>query len=113
MSIGFSDVFDQRLAEHGPPAIFTLSHDGELRVDAPRTRNFWQRCSKPPQEHRWCHCVLVDIATGWPQYALLTSPELCIEHETTVIHMTESVEAAMELVEVKKQQVFQRHTSSS
>lgn len=113
MSIGFSDVFDQHLAENGPAAIFTFSHEGELRVDVLRTRNFWQRCATPPKTHGLCHCVLVDIATGWPQYALLTSPELCIEHETTVVHLTDSMESALALVKAEKQRVYQRQNTSS
>lgn len=112
MSTNFTDEFDRLLAENGPPAIFTLTHDGELRVDAMRTRNFWQRCSPIPKKVEWCHCLLVDKETQWPQYALLTSPELCIEHETTEVIVAGSVSEAKALVEQRKQQVFQRHESS-
>ena len=107
----FSDVFDRVLAQNGPAAIFTFSHEGELRADILRTRNFWQRCADAPTTIEWCHCVLIDKATGWPQYALLTSPALCIEHETTVVQRLQSFEAAMAQVDVEKQKVFQRHSS--
>ena len=113
MKIGFSDVFDQVLAQNGPAAIFTFSHEGELRVDVLRTRNFWQRCPEEPTQIEWCHCVLIDKATGWPQYALLTSSALCIEHETTVVQRMSSFEAALDLVELNKQKVFQRHQSDA
>lgn len=109
----FSDVFDRALAQNGPAAIFTFSHEGELRVDVLRTRNFWQRCEAEPSEIEWCHCVLIDKATGWPQYALLTSPALCIEHETTVVRRTDSFDDAMIQVESEKQKVFQSHRSGS
>ena len=109
----FSDSFDRALAQNGPAAIFTFSHEGELRVDVLRTRNFWQRCDSAPLEIEWCHCILIDKATGWPQYALLTSPALCIEHETTVVRRANSFDDAMNLVESEKQNVFQSHRSGS
>ena len=111
--LDFSDEFDRVLAHNGPAALFTFSHEGELRVDVLRTRNFWQRCDVVPTAIEWCHCVLIDKATGWPQYALLTSPALCITHETTVVLRASSFDDALAQVEAEKQKVFQRHRTGS
>ncbi|MCK6505826.1 hypothetical protein L6R53_20965 [Myxococcota bacterium] len=81
MPLSYADDFDRVLAASGPPAVFTLTADGELRLHADRTRDAWQRLAggaAPP--HEPCHCLLRDQATGWVQYALVTSPVLCASH---------------------------------
>ena len=81
MTLHFSDPFDQAVAERGPPAMFTINADGELRLHPDRTRDAWQRCAgevgprTPP-----CHCLLRDQGTGWVQYVLVTSPLLVADH---------------------------------
>lgn len=81
MSLPFSDPFDQAMAEQGPPALFTLTADGELRLHSDRTRDAWQRQEGGvPAARETCHCLLHDHGTGWVQYVLATSPLLLADH---------------------------------
>ena len=75
--VEFADRFDEILAREGPAAVFTRTPDGDLKLDVFRTRDAWQRArtETPPREP--CHCLYTDRATGWVQYVLVTSPELC------------------------------------
>ena len=93
----FIDPFDLALAEEGVPSLFTLNHEGVLQLDLIRTRDF-RRQNVGPYIKGWVHCVLVDKATGWPQYALATSPELVLRHERADIVPCSSYEKALEEV---------------
>ncbi len=77
--IPFRDTFDAVQAEHGPPAMFTVDAEGEIQVDLVRTRDGWQRLDVVP-EYGVCHCLFRDRATGFVQYILVTSPQLCADH---------------------------------
>ena len=91
----FADPFDQAVAHHGPPAVFTVDHKNQLRLNGDRSRETWTRIleestpPRPPGEADpvrpdsdvvWCHCLFRDHGTGWVQYILVTSPALCSEH---------------------------------
>ena len=75
----FRDSFDALQAESGPPSVFTVDADGELWMDLTRTRDGWQRLETAPT-YGVCHCLFRDRATGFVQYVLVTSPQLCREH---------------------------------
>lgn len=90
----FCDPFDAALAAV-LPAIFTVDADGRLRLDADRSRDAWARCAGPPGFEP-CDCLFRDRATGWVQYALVTSPALCEAHPRADIARYPSVEAALE-----------------
>ncbi|MDP6931748.1 MAG: hypothetical protein QGG40_02485 [Myxococcota bacterium] len=91
----FTDPFDSTLATRGPPAVFTIDADGELRLDAMRSRNAWESVDGPP-ELEACHCLFRDRATGWVQYVLVTSPALCREHARAEIVRYPSQAQALE-----------------
>ena len=103
----FIDPFDQTLAQAGIPAIFTLNHEGVLQFDLVRTRDFCRQ-NPGPYTSVWMHSVMVDRATGWPQYVLATSPELILEHERAAIHLFDSYHTAIEEVLRKKQSLYER-----
>ena len=71
----FMSSFDKTLSEIGPPALFRLSHEEELFVDVMRSRDLYRQ-NDPPYALELCHCMIVDFETQWPQYALITSPNL-------------------------------------
>jgi len=86
MQFEFMDEFDHAIAHEGPAAIFTLNHDALLSLDPNRSRDFRTQ-NQGPYPIKWCHCVLVDGATQWPQYALITSPALTEKHSRAKIHV--------------------------
>jgi hypothetical protein len=90
----FGDPFDEQLALQGPPAIFTPTPKGELKLDLFRTRDAWQRTNGVPA-HEVCHCLFRDHATGYVQYVLATSPELCAPERADVARYP-SAAAALE-----------------
>ena len=106
----FLDDFDERLANEGPPGIFTLNFEGCLQFDLLRTRDI-SRQNPNAQTREWCHCVYVDHATLWPQYVLCTSPDLCQRHERASIIRCDSYEAALLCVEEKKKVVYEKNRS--
>ena len=77
--IQYRSPFDEQLATHGPPAIFTIDFKDRLGLDEARTRELWTRMDRAPE---WgvCHCLYRDRETGWVQYVLVTSPDLCGPH---------------------------------
>lgn len=79
--IPFRSAFDARLAQSGPPAVFIVDAEGELRLDPFKTRDGWSRLSSDmsPAFHP-CHCLYRDRATGYVQYVLVTSPSLYLDH---------------------------------
>ena len=93
--ITWRSPFDEVLAEDGPAAVFTLDHKGRLGVDEARTRESWTRISSVG-EFAHCHCLFEDLATGWHQYVLVTSPELCRDHPRARVHQFPSAEAALD-----------------
>ncbi len=96
MSLGFADTFDQTLAEQGPPAVFGLTADGELRLQADRTREAWGSRAGTELTFERCHCLYRDRATGFVQYLLVTSPALCEEHPRADIWRYDSEALALE-----------------
>ena len=54
----FLDEFDERLANEGPPGIFTLNFEGCLQFDLLRTRDI-SRQNPNAQTQEWCHCCLL------------------------------------------------------
>ena len=91
--------FDEFLADHGPPAVFTLDHCDRLGVDEARTREAWTRLGQGGV-HKWCHCLFEDKETGWHQYVLVTSDYLCEDHPRAVIHRFDSMEEALDVLSV-------------
>ncbi|MFT5683326.1 MAG: hypothetical protein ACI8RZ_004257 [Myxococcota bacterium] len=77
--IPFRDPFDRIQAERGPPSMFTVDTDGLLGMDLVRTHTGWQDLETVP-EYGVCHCLFRDRATGFVQYILVTSPEICADH---------------------------------
>ena len=98
----FTDPFDETLALHGPAAIFTCTHDGELQLNVMRTRDL-RRQHQPPFPHEYCHCLIIDHATGWVEYALITSPVLCSHHERANIQRYASYNEAQEALQSHKE----------
>lgn len=92
-------LFDEAMASHGSPAIFTLDHKGRLGLDEARTRESWSRLDGGG-EFKHCHCIFEDKATGWNQYVLATSELLCTEHPRAIVHHFASMDAALEALRV-------------
>lgn len=95
MSLGFADTFDRVLALNGPPAVFSLTADGELRLHPDRSREAWGDRDPSTVPFETCHCLYRDRATGFVQYLRVTSPALCAEHPRADIWRYESEEAAL------------------
>ena len=106
----FLDDYDKMLAEKGPPAIFTLNYEGCLQFDLFRSRDI-TRQNPNPQKREWCHCVYIDTATGWPQYLLSTSPDLCVQHQRAEIIRCASYEDAIAHVAKCKQALYEKDPS--
>lgn len=87
--------FDEEMAAHGPPAVFTVDAKGRLGVDEARTRETWCRVGGSPKRGE-CHCLFTDVATGWVQYVLVTSEELCREHPRAGIERFDTEEQALQ-----------------
>jgi hypothetical protein len=87
--------FDEALAVSGPPAVFTLDHQGRLGLDEARSRESWCRVGDPGELER-CHCLFTDQATGFVQYVLVTSVRLFTEHPRAATQRFSSEEEAME-----------------
>ena len=75
----FGSELDRRLAHSGFACVFTCDGDGELRLADDRSREVHARVA-PPHAVGWCHCLFRDRATGYVQYLLVTSPDLCETH---------------------------------
>ena len=112
----FNGPFDQAMAAGPVPGVFTLSYEGELGLDVPRTRDFIKEClsrlGKSMQDvvwtSRWQHCVLIDHATGWPQAVLITAEELCGPHSRCTIECYATHAQALNRVHVVKHELFAR-----
>ena len=105
MDLKWMTGYDQFLAEELIPAVFVLSHEAELRVDVERTRDFVRENSESVLTDRaarkWCHCVVVDRATSWPQYMLFTHKGLCAHPRAEIIVCDDFV-TAQSLLEEKR-----------
>ena len=92
--ISWRSNFDEEMASHGPPAVFTLDHRDRLGLDEARTREAWTRVGSGGV-HLCCHCLFEDKETGWHQYVLVTSALLCASHPRAIIHRFDDAEAAL------------------
>lgn len=98
----FLDIFDEILAKEGPPCVFTLNYEGCLQFDLLRSRDILRQNPNPIKKE-WCHCVLIDHETKWPQYVLFTSPDLCKTHARSKIQRFSSFDEAIAYVgKIKK-----------
>ena len=96
--ISWRSPFDEALARHGPPAVFTLDHKGRRGIDEARTRESWTRLDHIGDVVH-CHCLFEDVATGWHQYVLVTAEALCADHPRAKVHQYPSAEAALAALE--------------
>ncbi len=94
----FGSEFDRTLAHHGPGVLFTQDADGELRLADDRTREAHALVAEP-HTRSWCHCLYRDRATGFVQYLLVTSPELCRVHPRADIARFATQIAALDVLE--------------
>jgi hypothetical protein len=84
--VSFCSPFDERLAHEGPPAVFLLDPEGQLRFDAEWTRDLWGRAADRPGpgpaglSHEVCWVLARDRDSGWVQIVLVTSPDLLAAH---------------------------------
>lgn len=82
----FCSPFDERLALEGPPAIFRVDRDGDWRFDAEWTRDCYGRLEESVPLNP--HYVLVrDVATGFVQMMLATSPPLLAQSPRIEVRM--------------------------
>jgi len=77
--VSFCSPFDERLAQHGPPAVFLLDPEGQLRFDAEWTRDLYARAPET-LAHEACWVLARDRDSGWVQIVLVTSPDLLASH---------------------------------
>ena len=77
--MSFCSPFDERLATEGPPAVFLLDPEGQLRFDAEWTRDLWAR-APAGLAHEVCWVLARDRDSGWVQIVLVTSPDLLAAH---------------------------------
>ena len=106
----FLDVFDELLAKEGPPAIFTLNYEGCLQFDLLKSRDLLRQ-NPNPRVRAWCHCVLTDNDTNWPQYVLITSPDLCKLHSRAKIEIFNSYSEAIAYVTKAKELLYKKNSS--
>lgn len=114
-NVVFTDDFDEMMASQGPVGLFTLTHEGELQFDLFRTRDWKRRFHSNMSESiiQWCHCVMVDSATGWPMYCLLNSPDLVGSDERTTTTVYSDFHSAQIGLASKKEDFFQKITLKS
>lgn len=77
--IDIRSEFDAAMLESGPPAVFTVDAKGQLGLDEWRTREHYGRIAGE-LVREVCHCLYRDRATGFVQYVVVTSPQLCATH---------------------------------
>jgi hypothetical protein len=108
-------TFDEYLATTGVSALFTLSHEGELRLDVERTRDFIRenpKCVLEQEEDvKWNHCIALDHETQWPQYLLITNDGLC-QHPRFHVVCCPDYDSALSLLEEHRQVLFEKHRDS-
>ena len=104
----FADEFDCHLAHNGPAGLFTMTHEGELQFDLFRTRDWIRRFQSSMNESNieWSHCVMIDSATKWPMYCLITSSELVGSDDRTTTHVFDSYDQAQKALLSFKERYF-------
>ena len=116
MQLKWMTEYDRFLAEELIPAVFILSHEQELRIDVERTRDFVREnpecVLKDVSKRVWQHCVVVDVATSWPQYILFTHLDLCA-HPRAQVTVCSDFMAAMVLLEQKRLDVYKNQFPES
>jgi hypothetical protein len=91
-------AFDMALVEAGPPAVFTIDAKGQLGLDEWRTREHYGRIDGP-LSRALCHCLYRDRATGFVQYVLVSSPQLCAVHPRQDISRYPDQQTALEVLQ--------------
>ncbi len=89
--------FDELLLAQGPPAVFSIDAKGRMGLDEMRTREHYNRVTSPPRFGH-CHCLYRDRVTGFVQYLLVTSPDLCTEHPRADVRRFDDEAAAMQFL---------------
>ncbi len=90
-------LFDAELMRKGPPAVFSIDAKGRIGLDDMRTREHYNRVQEPGVFEP-CHCVYRDTVTGFVQYLLVTSPQLCVSHPRAEITRFDDAQAALACV---------------
>ena len=98
LAIEMRSPFDESLLQHGPPAVFTVDAKGRLGLDEWRTREHYGRV-EGALSFSPCHCLYRDHATGFVQYVLVTSPELCASHPHQDITHYSDQESALKVID--------------
>ena len=110
----FTDPFDEGVARHGPGAFFTLNHEGELQLEVQKSRDLWRQHLDASFEERtkiaWQHCILTDTKTGWPYYALISSPVLCRHYRQANLECFLSYEEALQTLDDRKRTFYQKNS---
>lgn len=110
----FTDPFDEGVARCGPGAFFTLNYEGELQLEIQKSRDLWRQHLDVSFEERakisWQHCIITDSKTKWSYYALISSPILCRHYRQGSIECFSSYEEALEILEERKSQFFQKNS---
>ncbi len=89
----FCSPFDERLAHHGPGAVFLPDPEGLLRLAPNWTRTAWDHAEGEDAGWRW---VLVrDEATGFVQLVLVTEARLLARHPRGQVRRFERLEDAL------------------
>lgn len=98
MRVPFATPFDEAIARSGVAALFTADHRGELRLTSDRSRDVWNLLTGPPRPG-WAHCLYRDRGTGFVQYVLATSPDLCASHPRADIRVYADQDSALAALE--------------
>ena len=110
----FTDPFDEGIARHGPGALFTLNYEGELQLEVLKSRDLWRQHLDVSFEERakidWQHCIITDVKTRWPYYALISSPILCRHYRQANIECFSSYEEALRILEERKHSFYQKNS---
>jgi len=77
--VDFCSSFDQALAHAGPPAVFLRDAEGGWRFQPTWTRDLWGR-APGPHTHELGFVLARDVASGFVQLVMVTSPTLLVEH---------------------------------
>ncbi len=89
----FCTPFDEALAHQGPPGVFLFDAEGALRFQVTWTRDLYGRAPGPHAlGWRWTLCR--DIASGFVQLVLVTSPTLLTEHPRLELRAFEAYDEA-------------------
>ena len=97
----FRSVLDQRIALEGPAALFTLDARGQLQLEPARTRESWDRLEDILASTRLvaCPCLFRDRHTGWVQFILATSIDLCVQHPRAEVRTFEETDEALRVLQ--------------